>query len=239
MTVKPYYSEKSKKEEVALMFDNISSRYDFLNHFLSLGIDKIWRRRAVKILSKSKPNNILDIATGTGDFAISLSKLNPKQIIGVDISKGMIEIGKKKLKTKKLDSMIDFKIADSENLPFENNSFDAITVAFGVRNFENLKDGLSEMLRVSKPTGKTIILEFSKPKKFPTKHLFNFYSKRVIPFFGRLISKDKRAYAYLPESVDAFPEGNDFIAIMKEIGYNEIKSWRLSGGIATIYCGIK
>lgn len=239
MSVKPYDSEKSKKEEVALMFDNISGRYDFLNHFLSLGIDKIWRRKAVKILSKTKPSEILDIATGTGDFAISLSKIKPKKIIGIDISKGMIDIGKKKLKSKKLDSFIDFMIADSEKIPFENNSFDAITVAFGVRNFENLQIGLAEMFRVLRPNGKTIILEFSKPKKFPVKHFFNFYSKRVIPLLGRLISKDKRAYAYLPESVEAFPEGSDFTKIMSQIGFKNVESLRLSGGIATIYSGIK
>lgn len=239
MSVKPYYSEKSKKQEVAEMFDNISARYDFLNHFLSIGIDKIWRRKAVKILSKSKPKIILDIATGTGDFAISLKKINPEKIIGIDISKGMIDIGKKKLVQKKLDNLISFQVADSENLPFEEGAFDAITVAFGVRNFEHLDIGLVEMLRVLKTNGQVVILEFSKPKKFPVKQFFNFYSKKIIPIIGRLFSKDKRAYSYLPESVEVFPEGIEFELIMKECGFKNVKSKRLSGGIATIYSGNK
>ncbi len=238
--VKPYNSDdKSKKEEVAEMFDNISGKYDFLNHFLSLGIDKIWRRKAVNMLKEIAPKKILDIATGTGDFALALLKLNPESIVGLDISQGMLDVGKKKMISKKVDDIIEMKLGDSENIPFEDNTFDALTVAFGVRNFENLEKGLTEMLRVVRPEGKLIILEFSKPKKFPVKQSFNFYSKRLIPFFGKLISKDKRAYSYLPDSVAAFPEGKDFTVILEKIGYKNIQAQLVSGGIATIYSGIK
>ncbi len=238
--VKPYNNqESSKKQEVAEMFDNISKKYDFLNHFLSLGIDKIWRRKAVRQLRELQPKKILDIATGTGDFAVALMKLKPAQVIGVDISQGMLDVGKEKMKRKGLDDVISMKLGDSENLPFETGSFDALTVAFGVRNYENLEKGLSEMLRILRPGGKAVILEFSKPRTFPMKQLFGFYSKRIIPFFGKRISKDKRAYDYLPESVAAFPEGQDFLDILSEIGYTRVNQRRVSGGIATIYSGTK
>jgi demethylmenaquinone methyltransferase/2-methoxy-6-polyprenyl-1,4-benzoquinol methylase len=238
--VKPYNNEStSKKEEVAEMFNNISKRYDFLNHFLSLGIDKIWRKKAIRILGEVAPKKILDIATGTGDFAIAALKLNPDEVIGVDISQGMLDVGKVKMKKKGVDDIIKMHIGDSEELPFETNYFDGLTVGFGVRNYQNLEKGLTDMLRVLKPEGKAVILEFSKPKKFPIKQLFGFYSKYMIPFFGKFISKDKRAYEYLPESVAAFPEGQDFIDIMKKVGYKDIKSQLVSGGIATIYSGIK
>lgn len=221
------------------MFNNISVRYDFLNHFLSLGIDKLWRKKAVKLLSESEPKEILDLATGTGDFAIALSKINPTKIIGMDISEGMLEMGREKMKKLNLTELITMSYGDSENLPFEDESFDALTVGFGVRNYENLELGLSEMLRVLRRDGKVVILEFSKPKKFPVKQLFNFYSKYLIPFIGRLISKDKRAYAYLPESVNAFPEGDNFLAILTKVGYKNLQSKMVSGGIATIYMGQK
>lgn len=238
--VKPYYKdETSKKEEVAEMFNNISKKYDFLNHFLSLGIDRIWRRKAIKKLKAINPERMLDIATGTGDFAIAALKLNPKEVIGVDISAGMLEVGKEKMKKKGYDKIIQMQLGDSENLPFDSDYFDALTVGFGVRNYENLEKGLTDMLRVLRPEGKAIILEFSKPKKFPIKQLFGFYSKHLIPFFGKLISKDKRAYAYLPESVAAFPEGEDFKQIMRSIGYKNVESQLVSGGIATIYSGTK
>lgn len=238
--VKPYNNESSsKKEEVAEMFNNISKRYDFLNHFLSLGIDKIWRKKAVKKLKTLEPKQLLDIATGTGDFAIALLKLNPEKVVGLDISSGMLEIGKQKMKKKGYDDKISMILGDSENLPFEDGEFDAITVGFGVRNFENLEKGLGDMLRVLRPGGKAVILEFSKPKKFPIKQLFGFYSKRLIPFFGKLISKDKRAYEYLPESVEAFPEGQAFKDIMTKVGYTNIEAQLVSGGIATIYVGTK
>jgi demethylmenaquinone methyltransferase/2-methoxy-6-polyprenyl-1,4-benzoquinol methylase len=238
--VKPYGSENtSKKQEVATMFNNISAKYDFLNHFLSLGIDRLWRKRAIRELKTSKPKKILDIATGTGDFALEALKINPQNVIGVDISEGMLKVGMEKMKTKQVDHIISLRLGDSENLPFEENTFDAITVGFGVRNFENLNKGLSEMLRVLKPGGKAVVLEFSKPKIFPVKQLFGFYSRIFIPFFGKLFSKDKRAYSYLPESVKAFPEGQNFLNILIEVGYSDVTSIRLSGGIATIYVGKK
>ena len=176
-TVKPYNSEKSKKEEVEQMFDNISTKYDFLNHFLSLGIDKIWRKKAVKALRSTEPKRILDIATGTGDFAIANLKIDPEEVVGIDISNGMLEVGRQKMIKRKVDHIVSMKQADSEMLPFEDAYFDGLTVGFGVRNFENLEKGLSEMLRVLRPGGKAVILEFSKPKIFPIKQAFGFYSK--------------------------------------------------------------
>ena len=238
--VKPYSSaDKSKKEEVAEMFDNISGKYDFLNHFLSLGIDKLWRKKAIKMLRDIQPKKIIDLATGTGDFAIAALKLNPTEVAGVDISEGMLAKGRIKMKKRKVDNIISMNYGDSENLPFEDNYFDALTVGFGVRNYENLEKGLSEMLRVIRPDGRAIILEFSKPKHFPVKQLFNFYSKRIIPFLGKAISKDTRAYAYLPESVEAFPEGQDFLDILTKVGYKNVHGRPVSGGIATIYVGKK
>jgi demethylmenaquinone methyltransferase/2-methoxy-6-polyprenyl-1,4-benzoquinol methylase len=238
--VKPYgNSDKSKKEEVAEMFNNISAKYDFLNHFLSLGIDKLWRKKAVKMLQEIAPKRILDIATGTGDFALESLRLNPEEVVGVDISEGMLSKGREKMLKKKVDHIISMKLGDSEELDFDDNYFDALTVGFGVRNFENLEKGLAEMLRVVRPGGKLLILEFSKPKKFPIKQYFAFHSKYIIPFFGKRISKDEKAYAYLPESVAAFPEGKDFEDILNKMGYKNIKSTLVSGGIATIYAGTK
>lgn len=237
--VKPYHTEKSKKEEVAHMFDNISGRYDFLNHFFSMGIDKRWRKKAIRLLKPFSPKSILDIATGTGDFAIAALKLNPTKVTGIDISNGMLEKGREKIKKNKQDDRIELLNGDSENIQFPENSFDAITVGFGVRNFENLEKGLAEMLRVLKPGGHVAIIEFSKPKKFPIKQLFGFYSKRVMPFFGKKISKDARAYTYLPESVQAFPEGQEMYSILEKVGYKEVRLIPLSGGIATIYMGTK
>lgn len=237
--VKPYNTNRSKKEEVAEMFNNIAVKYDFLNHFLSLGIDHIWRYKAINQLKELKPKRILDLATGTGDFAIAALRLQPEQIIGMDISSGMLEVGKQKMIKKKFNHIIDMRLGDSENLPFEDNYFDGLTVGFGVRNYENLEKGLSEMLRVVRPGGKVIILEFSKPKKFPIKQAFGFYSKYFIPFFGKRISKDEKAYAYLPESVAAFPEGIDFENVLKKLNYQNVESQLVSGGIATIYSGTK
>lgn len=238
--VKPYgQHDKSKKEEVAEMFNNISGRYDFLNHFLSLGIDKLWRKKAVRLLKSIAPKKMLDIATGTGDFALEALRLNPDHIVGLDISAGMLEKGREKMVKRKVDAKISMQLGDSENIPFEDASFDAITVGFGVRNFENLEKGLGEMLRVLKPGGKAAILEFSKPRKFPVKQTFGFYSKFMIPFIGRIISKDKAAYTYLPDSVAAFPEGADFVAILNKVGYKNVTSHLVSGGIATIYLGEK
>jgi demethylmenaquinone methyltransferase/2-methoxy-6-polyprenyl-1,4-benzoquinol methylase len=238
--VKPYGKQNaSKKEEVAEMFNNISGKYDFLNHFLSMGIDHIWRRKAVNQLKEVRPKKILDLATGTGDFALALLKLNPDQIIGMDISSGMLEVGKKKMIHKKVDHIISMQLGDSEDMPFEDGYFDGLTVGFGVRNYENLERGLSEMLRVLRPGGKAVILEFSRPKSFPIKQLFGFYSKRVIPVLGKTISKDSKAYEYLPESVAAFPEGEDFMNILKKVGYQKVSSKKVSGGIATIYMGYR
>jgi demethylmenaquinone methyltransferase/2-methoxy-6-polyprenyl-1,4-benzoquinol methylase len=238
--VKPYGTEdKSKKQEVAEMFNNISKRYDFLNHFLSLGIDKIWRKKAVNMLKELEPERILDLASGTGDFAIESLRLNPKEIIGMDISEGMLEVGRQKMKKHGYDKVISMRLGDSEDLPFEDNYFDALTVGFGVRNYENLEKGLAEMFRVVRPGGKLIILEFSKPKKFPVKQYYAFHSKYIIPFFGKRISKDEKAYAYLPESVQAFPEGEDFENILIKLNYKDVRSNLVAGGIATIYSGTK
>ncbi|MDX1445828.1 bifunctional demethylmenaquinone methyltransferase/2-methoxy-6-polyprenyl-1,4-benzoquinol methylase UbiE [Lishizhenia sp.] len=238
--VKPYNEgNKSKKEEVAEMFNNISAKYDFLNHFLSLGIDKLWRKKAIKKLGTIQPKRILDLATGTGDFAIAALKLNPEKVVGVDLSPGMLEVGKQKMKKKGVDHIISMEQGDSENLPFDDNYFDGLTVGFGVRNYENLEKGLSEMLRVIRKDGMAVILEFSKPKKFPVKQSFNFYSKNIIPLLGKSISKDSSAYTYLPESVAAFPEGQDFIDILEKVGYKDVTATLVSGGIATIYVGRK
>ncbi len=239
-TVKPY-NAGGKKEEVEQMFDNIAHSYDFLNHAFSFGIDILWRKRAIKILKKENPKMVLDVATGTADFALEAVRmdLNAEQIIGVDISEGMLEVGRKKIAEKGWQQKVVLKRGDSENLPFESSSFDAYTVAFGVRNFENLEKGLSEMNRVLKPGALGIVLEFSKPKNFPVKQLFNFYFKYIMPVIGKLISKDKRAYEYLPESVQAFPSGKDFENIMIKTGYVDTKVIPLSGGIASIYLGRK
>lgn len=239
-TVLPYKNKTDgKKEQVAEMFNNISARYDFLNHFLSLGIDIIWRKKAIKLLKSIQPKTILDVATGTGDFAIEALALNPNKVTGIDISSGMLEVGKVKMKKKGFDDRIEMLLGDSENLPFEDNHFDAITVGFGVRNFEHLEKGLSEMNRVLRPGGKTAVLEFSKPKKFPIKQVYNFYFLNILPAIGKMVSKDSSAYTYLPESVNAFPEGNDFVEIYKKCGYKNIKTYPLFFGIASIYLGEK
>ncbi|MEJ5994295.1 bifunctional demethylmenaquinone methyltransferase/2-methoxy-6-polyprenyl-1,4-benzoquinol methylase UbiE [Pedobacter sp. Du54] len=238
--ITPYQTESSKKEQVAEMFNNISGTYDFLNHFLSLGIDIIWRRKAIKELRALHPQVILDVATGTGDFAFeSISILHPKKVIGVDISKGMLAIANKKIKERNLNDVFSVQLGDSEGLNFEDNTFDAITVAFGVRNYENLEKGLADMLRVLKPNGKIVILEFSKPRNFPIKQGYNLYFKYITPFFGQLFSKDKQAYTYLPESVAAFPDGDTFTALMEKVGYKHTKHRSLTFGISAIYTGIK
>lgn len=238
--VLPYKEKDSgKKTQVAEMFDNISHKYDFLNHFLSLGIDKLWRKKAVRLLQSDKPQTILDVATGTGDFAIESRKLNPTKIIGIDISEGMLDQGRIKLKKKGLSELIELQYGDSESIPFENNYFDALTVAFGVRNYENLELGLTEMNRVLKPKAKAIILEFSKPKRFPIKQLYNFYFHSLLPKIGNKISKDSSAYSYLPESVEAFPEGKDFEQILEKVGFNHRQTIPLFFGIASIYVAEK
>jgi len=240
MSVVPYKNQKEgKKQQVANMFNNISKNYDLLNHVLSLGIDIIWRKKAIKMLKEDQPKLILDIATGTGDFAIEALALKPEKIIGVDISEGMLNEGRKKIKQKKLNHLIDLQIGDSEKLLFEENKFDAVIVSFGVRNFENLEKGLADMYRVLKPGGKTVILEFSTPKKFPMKQAYSFYFKYILPQIGKVISKDNSAYTYLPESVKAFPDGNDFINILERVGFKNTQCKTLTFGISSIYIGIK
>lgn len=223
------------------MFNNISGSYDFLNHFFSMGIDVLWRRKAIRILKKENPKLVLDIATGTADFALEAVRMNlgADKIVGIDISEGMLDIGRKKVASKGLADSIELKVGDSENIPFADHHFDAFTVAFGVRNFQNLEKGLTEMLRVLKPGSLGIILEFSRPKRFPVKQLFGVYFRYIIPFVGKIVSKDHRAYTYLPESVDAFPAGEDFISVMKKTGYKDCRFISLSGGIAAIYLGRK
>lgn len=240
MTVLPYKEEtKSKKEQVATMFNNISHRYDFLNHFLSLGIDILWRKKAIRLLKKESPKHILDVATGTADLAIEALSLNPERIVGIDISDKMLAVGKKKLEKLGVDHIIQLQLGDSENLPFDDDTFDAYTVSFGVRNFENLQKGLTEMLRVLRPGGMGVILEFSKPRVFPVKQIYSFYFNKVLPTIGKVISKDKAAYTYLPESVDAFPDGKDFIDLLHQSGYKECEYKSLLFGIASIYTGKK
>jgi demethylmenaquinone methyltransferase/2-methoxy-6-polyprenyl-1,4-benzoquinol methylase len=238
--VTPYKnSELSKKEQVSEMFDNVSHNYDFLNRMMTLGIDMKWRKKVVQIVKEKNPETILDIATGTGDFAIMLSKLNPKKIVGLDLSKGMLEIGIEKVKKKKLDNLIEMVLGDSENLPFEDNSFDAITVGFGVRNFEDLDKGLQEIHRVLKPNGIFVVLETSQPNNYLIKKLFNFYSKYIIPTIGKLFSKDKKAYTYLPESAAAFPYGIMFNNILEKNGFYNATNKPLTFGAASIYTATK
>lgn len=236
----PYNNSiESKKAQVEQMFDNISSKYDFLNHFLSLGIDIIWRKKAISILKKYHPKFILDVATGTADFAIEALAISPVKIIGVDISEGMLSKGRSKLKQKKLDQIISLQKGDSENLDFDANTFDAVIVSFGVRNFENLEKGLSNILNVLKPGAPLIVLEFSKPKIFPIKQLYNIYFKFALPTIGKLISKDHSAYTYLPESVEVFPDGKKFISILEKTGYSSCNVHPLTFGISSIYIGHK
>ncbi|NQX84886.1 MAG: bifunctional demethylmenaquinone methyltransferase/2-methoxy-6-polyprenyl-1,4-benzoquinol methylase UbiE [Flavobacteriaceae bacterium] len=238
--VKPYKdSDLSKKEQVAKMFDNISKEYDDLNRVISFGIDVKWRKKMVDIVAKTQPNSILDIATGTGDLAINLSQTNAKKIIGLDISVGMLEVGKQKVNHKNLDGIIDMVIGDSENLPFEDNSFDAITVAFGIRNFEHLEKGLSEILRVLKPQGIFVILETSVPTKFPFKQGYKLYTKGIMPLIGKLFSKDKSAYSYLSASASVFPFGQALNNILKKIGFINPKALPQTMGVATIYTASK
>jgi len=236
--VTPYNSSKSKKIQVSEMFDNISNSYDFLNHSLSLGMDNVWRKIAIKKLTNN-PKIILDIATGTGDFAVSAAKYTDAKITGVDISQGMLNVGIEKIKKKNLNNRISLQLADSESLPFNDNTFDAITAGFGVRNFEDLNKGLSEMNRVLNKDGILVILEPSTPKYFPLKQFYKLYFHYVLPTIGEWISKDKSAYSYLPESVDAFPSGEKFIVELKNVGFRDCKHIPLTFGIVSLYIAIK
>ncbi len=233
-------STLAKKNQVAEMFNSIASRYDFLNRFLSAGIDKGWRRKAIQELKSVQPKLILDVATGTGDVAVLASKiLHPKKIIGIDISDGMLEIGRKKIARLNLSHTIELLHGDSETINFNTDSFDAVIVAFGVRNFEHLEKGLSEMLKVLKPGGKISILEFSKPKAYFFKGIYNLYMKIITPVFGKMLAKNKQAYEYLNNSVQAFPDREAFVEIMKKTGFKNTYFKPLSLGICCIYCGSK
>ena len=237
--VTPYSKESGKKEQVEEMFDNIAGRYDMLNRLLSFGIDRRWRKKAIKVLVEDKPEIMLDVATGTGDFALDALKLDPVRIDGLDLSAEMIAIGRKKIAKKGLQDKIHFHKGDSENIPFESNTYDAATVSFGVRNFEDLPKGLREIGRVLKPGKKLVVLEFSKPKGWFFKTIFSFYFKRILPTIGRWFSGDKRAYTYLPESVDAFPYGQEFLDIFKEAGFENLGFKPLMTGVCTVYWGEK
>lgn len=221
------------------MFDNISHRYDFLNHLLSLGIDKGWRRKAINCLRPVNPKLLLDVATGTGDFAIQALALKPDKVIGIDISEGMLDMGRKKIVRLRLENIIELMKGDSENLGFDENKFDAVTVAFGVRNFENLEAGLAEIKRVLKPGGMLVVLEFSRPKRFPFRQVYNFYFKAILPKLGQLISKDRSAYTYLPESVQSFPDGEAFEIILRKVGFKETTCRPLTFGVSSIYTARK
>lgn len=233
-------SNLSKKEQVADMFDNIAFRYDFLNRFLSAGIDITWRKKAIKQLTNLQPKKVLDVATGTADVALmTYDILKPTNIIGIDISEGMLDLGRQKIAAKGLQNIIQLYKGDSENIGYHDNSFDAITVAFGVRNFQNLLKGLQEMRRVLQPGGKLVILEFSRPKNIVFKQFYNLYMNVIAPSFGKLFAKNKDAYQYLNDSVQAFPEGQTFLTIMHEAGFTQTYLKSLSLGICTIYCGVK
>ena len=236
--VKPYKTDKGKKEQVKQMFNKIAKRYDLLNHTLSLGMDFVWRRKAIKKITNN-PKEILDIATGTADFAISAAKYTDANITGIDISDRMINIGEKKINKKNLKNRIKLSIADSENLPFDKSSFDAITAGFGVRNFENLEKGLNEIYRVIKKDGFVVILEPSTPKIFPLKQIFRFYFNTILPKIGTLLSDDRSAYTYLPNSVKNFPNGKEFIKILDNIGFRKTSYFPLTFGIVSLYVAIK
>ena len=225
---------------IAAMFDRISPKYDALNHLLSLNIDKVWRRKTAKAVAKSQPKTILDLATGTADLAIALAKCNPQaHIIGMDISEKMLEIGKEKVSKKGLANQIELRLGDAATLPFESNTFDAVSVAFGIRNFENLEHGLSEIQRVLKPNGRAVILEFSMPERFPIKQLYALYFKHLLPAIGKAVSKDGNAYSYLPLSVEQFPKPKVFLRMLAEKGLENGMAKPLSFGIATLYTSTK
>ncbi len=233
-------SDAAKKKQVAEMFNSIARRYDFLNRFLSVGIDRSWRKKAILELKEIQPKTLLDVATGTADIAITAHKiLRPEKITGIDISEGMLELGRKKIRGLHLDDRIELYIGDSETINYADSSFDAITVAFGVRNFESLEKGLKEMLRVLRPGGKISILEFSKPKTVVFKGFYNLYMRLVAPGFGKMFAKNKQAYAYLNNSVQAFPDRDDFVAILNNTGFRKTYYKSLSLGICCIYCGSK
>ncbi len=235
----PIGEAQGKKGKVEAMFDRIAPRYDLLNLILSFGIDRLWRRKAVRLLRTDHPKEILDVATGTGDLAIAALALDPERVVGVDISEGMLALGRKKIEARGLSGRITLATGDSENLPFGDASFDAVLVAFGVRNFENLGRGLEEMRRVLRPDGALVVLEFSRPTAFPIKQLYRFYSEHVMPRIGGALSKDRAAYEYLPESAAVFPAGEEFLERMRRAGYRDASAKPLTFGIASLYKGYK
>lgn len=238
--IKPYKQQDgTRKEQVTKMFDNISKNYDFMNRLMTFGIDVKWRKKVVKIVAENNAQEILDIATGTGDFAIMLADLQPKRIVGLDISQGMLEVGKRKVKEKKLTHLIEMILGDSENLPFDDNSFDAVTVGFGVRNFENLDKGLQEINRVLRPGGVFVVLETSQPVHFPFRQLYKLHTKYIIPLMGKVFSKDDKAYEYLPESAQAFPYGKAFNNILEKNKFISVQDQSLLFGAARIYKAFK
>lgn len=239
-SVTPYKdSNLGKKEQVEQMFDNIAGNYDKLNRVISFGIDVKWRKKVLRIVADSNPKIILDIATGTGDLAILMTETNAEKIIGLDISDGMLEVGRIKIRQQNLSDKIEMVLADSENMPYSDNYFDAITVAFGVRNFENLEKGLSEILRVLKPNGVFVILETSVPEKFPFRQGYHFYSKAILPLIGKMFSKDDAAYQYLSDSASVFPFGEALNNILRKVGFIDVKALPQTFGVATIYKATK
>lgn len=238
--INPYKdSNLGKKEQVAQMFDNISGNYDGLNRVISLGIDVKWREKVVEIVGKNNPKQILDIATGTGDLALMMAALKPDRIVGLDISVGMLEVGKQKIAKANLTDKIEMIVGDSEEMPFDDNTFDAITVSFGVRNFANLNKGIAEIARVLKPTGVLVILETSNPTKFPFKQGYKLYTSLFLPVVGKLFSKDKVAYSYLSESANSFPFGVAFNNILQKNGFTSTEHKPVTFGVATIYTARK
>jgi len=237
--VTPYNTNESKKEQVAHMFDNIAFRYDFLNSLLSLGIHKGWRKKCIQLIAAKKPKYILDVATGTADFAIGAMKLNPEKIIGIDISEGMMKYGRKKIEELHLEKTITLQYGDAETCDLPSDSMDAITVGFGVRNFENLEKGLTNMLRILKPGGQLCVLEFASPTRFPIKQFYKFHFKFITPTLGKMFSKDSRAYTYLPESIKVFPDNERFTAILEKVGYRNATFSSVGWGLASIYLAEK
>jgi len=237
--VPPIGIVKGKKPHIRKMFDAIAPRYDFLNRVLSGGIDQSWRKKVIKLVDSDSPNRVLDVATGTGDLAIMGANGGMQSVIGVDISEEMLEVGRRKVLSKGLNDRVELQTGDAEKLPFSDQQFDAAMVAFGVRNFEDLAEGLNQICRVLKPGGRLVVLEFSQPKSFPIKQLYTFYGRYILPVVGQLISGDSAAYTYLPESIAVFPEGNDFLKYMEDAGFSNLLSRRLTFGIASIYSGTR
>ena len=238
--INPYDNNRSKTEQVQEMFDSIAPAYDFMNRAMTFGIDHLWRAKAVKMMGRNKPANILDVATGTGDLAIRIAHtLHPDHITGIDLSDGMLEIGRKKAKDAGLDNIIEFVQGDCLDLPFDDNTFDCVTVAYGVRNFEHLDQGYRQMQRVLRPGGMLCVIELSTPTSPVVKPLYKFYTRCIIPFIGRMVSKDTRAYSYLPESIAAVPQGNTMLQLMSEAGLTQCSFRPLTFGTCTIYTAVK